>query len=961
MLEEYFSKLGEIEYEKRDARITDDQGKLIQELKGATFPKDWSLNASNTVASKYFRRKDIPVIEKETSLEQLTGRVSNKISQWGYEQGYLDKDSLEKFAGEIKALTTRQYGSFNSPVWFNLGLDSYGLKQDGEETFYIEEGKVKMTENYHEHPQAAACFILSPTDSIKNMIHVGSTVSAKIFKGGSGIGGDWSAVRSAGEPVSGGGYASGVVRFADVQDTSGRVIKSGGKTRRAATMQSLAIWHPDTPDLLKHKYQEEQKAKILMEAGSPSNWESHTVQDLRAQNVNISLRIDDEFWKAYENNENYKIRRVKDGKVIREVPARNLLEQIAFAAHQCGDPGIQNHTLINDWNTCKNSGEIWASNPCSEFMFLDASACNLASLNLMKYRKKDGKFDTESFDKAVDLFITSQDILVSKSSYPTEDIALNSHIFRPLGLGYANLGAYIMSLGLPYDSEEGRNFASAITANMTAEAYLQSSRLAEKLGSFQEFSKNKEPMMEVISMHQKAAKKIPSTNGLEELVNSTNKKWEEVIERGNKYGFRNAQVTLLAPTGTIGFMMDCDTTGCEPVYATKAVKELAGGGFMKIVNKTIPLALEKLKYTPEQIDKITKYIDANETIEGAPELKEEHLPVFDCAVSSGNGIRAIQPMGHLRMLGAVQPYLSGAISKTINCPNSTSVEDIMDMMYQSRKLGVKSAAIYRDGSKASQPLTSKKAGNIELILKRGDRESLPDLAKGIRQKIKVGGTSLFLRTGEYNNGKLGEIFIDSLERGSEVNRLLNELAIQFSEKLQYGVPLEEALEIFSKAGQSQISGLTNHPFIKSARGIEGFVYDWINANYLGNISNVPKNEPELRPLPWELRVYQKIPKLHLIPSVAGMGFYEGTPTLEETIKRISGTNYWCDTEEGLDTRKTIEKIRKNRKWKSDNLQEESMSGRMTGKTCDICGNLLITDGTCSKCTVCKISSGGCGA
>lgn len=639
MVKEYFSKMGDIEYEKRDARITDDQGKLIEELKGTIFPKNWSINASNTVASKYFRRKDIPGIEKETTLEQLTSRVSNKIAQWGYEQGHLDGGSLDKFSNEIKALTTRQYGSFNSPVWFNLGLDSYGLKQEAEETFYIENGKPIVVENYHEHPQSAACFILSPTDSIKDMIYVGSTVSAKIFKGGSGIGGDWSAVRSAGEPVSGGGYASGVVRFADVQDTSGRVIKSGGKTRRAATMQSLAIWHPDTPELLKHKYQEEQKAKILIEAGSPSNWESHTIQDLRAQNVNMSIRIDDDFWKAYENNSNYRIKRVKDGQVVKEVPAKNLLEQIAFATHQCGDPGIQNHTLINEWNTCKNSGEIWASNPCSEFMFLNGSACNLASLNLMKYRKEDGSFDLETFNEAIDLFITSQDIIVSKSSYPTQEIAMNSHLFRPLGLGYANLGAYIMSLGLPYDSDEGRNFAAAITANMTAEAYLQSTKLAEKLGPFEKFSENKDSMMQVIAMHQKAAKMIPSTPSLEELLNSANKKWEEVTNRGNKFGFRNAQVTLLAPTGTIGFMMDCNTTGCEPVYATKATKELAGGGYMKIVNNTIPLALKKLNYTPEQIDKIIKYVDTNETIEGTPDLKSEHLSVFDCAVSSGIGVK----------------------------------------------------------------------------------------------------------------------------------------------------------------------------------------------------------------------------------------------------------------------------------------------------------------------------------
>jgi ribonucleoside-diphosphate reductase alpha chain len=963
-IERYFSKdidpysdalMG---YEKRDAKVKDDYGKVIEQIKDTVFPSFWSQIAINTVATKYFRKEGVPETGREVDIRQLTGRVGKKIAYWGKIQNYLDDEQAKNLENEIVASSIYQYGAFNSPVWFNVGLDLYGIKQAADNFYVDSEGQIKKTENYYEHPQSSACFIVSPEDSIESMIDVGAVIAAKIFKGGSGTGGDWSHIRSAGEPVSGGGYASGAVRFMDVQDSCGRVIKSGGKTRRAATMQSIAVWHGDMTEILKHKYKEEMKAKILIEAGSPANWESHTIQDLRAQNVNISIRTDDEFWKAYEKNENYKIRGIIDDKILREEPARKLAEMMAFAAHNCGDPGIQNHSIINKWNTCKASGEIWASNPCSEYMFLNNSACNLASINLMRFRKQDGSFDIESFDKAVDLYITSQDIIVSQASYPTEKIAWNSHTFRPLGLGYANLGAYIMSLGLAYDSEEARDLASAITSNMTAEAYLQSTRIAEKLGTFQEYEKNKESMLDVMEMHRKATRQIPARNGLEALVNSANKKWDEVIERGKKYGFRNAQVTLLAPTGTIGFMMDCDTTGCEPEFALKKYKELAGGGSMTIVNKTVPLALERLGYEKGTIDDIVKYIDENGTVEGCKQFKDEHLPIFDCAVSSGKGERVISPMGHIRMLSAIQPYVSGAISKTINCPENTSVEEIEKMFYEGWRLGVKALALYRDGSKAAQPLKTKKDAGI-IILKRGEREHITKLRFGASQKVKIGegDISLFIRAGEYPDGRLGEIFLDCMERGSEFNRQLNENAIQFSEKLQYGVPLIEAIEVFSKAGKSQISGLTNHPFIKEARGIDGFVFDWIRAHYLGDIS-FAKKEPELRPLPWELIVYKKVPKLHLLPTVAGEKMYPGAPSLEETIEKISRMNYWLD--DRLDTRKTIEKIKKTRIWDSDSGLLTSASGKISGQTCPLCGELLIRDGSCLKCERCGTSTGGCG-
>ena len=495
---------------------------------------------------------------------------------------------------------------------------------------------------------------------------------------------------------------------------------------------------------------------------------------------------------------------------------------------------------------------------------------------------------------------------------------------------------------------------------MTAEAYLQSTKLAEKLGRFEEFNKNKFSMLEVINMHRRAAKKIPARNGLETLVETANKKWEEVALRGQQYGFRNSQVTLIAPTGTIGFMMDCTTTGCEPDYALKKHKELAGGGSMTMVNQTVPLALEKLGYDPKDIAKIQEYIETNGTIEGSDVLREEHLPVFDCSVSSGKGVRFIDPLGHIKMLGAISPHISGAISKTVNCPENTTVEEIENLMYQGWKQGVKAVAIFRNGSKAAQPLRAGKKGNLE-VLARGQRESLPQFRTGKIQKVKVGGTSLFITAGEYPDGRLGEVFLESLERGSEVNRLLNENAVQFSEKLQIGMPLREAIEIFGKAGHSQISGLTDHPFIKTARGIEGFLYDWIRAHYLGDIEfAMPEKNAgaELRPLPWELRAYEQVPPLHLIPTVAGEVFYPGAPSLEETIKKVSGTNFWLD--EGLDTRQTIEKIKRTRLWKNENtIDVLNNGGRMTGQTCK-CGSLLISDGRCLSCPKCKTSSGGCG-
>jgi ribonucleoside-diphosphate reductase alpha chain len=970
-------------YSPRDVVITDKDGEEIERLDGLVFPEGWSQLAANTVGTKYFRKADVPGLPggRETDVRQMVSRVSRQISEWGQQQGYFDSKNGQNHEYEVAAGALRQQLAFNSPVWFNVGLGYFGAQEEGRTWFVGPEGKEpRKVENYYDHPQGSACFISHPGDSISSMMHVFANLSAEVFRNGSGMGSSLYQIRSAGETITGGGAASGAKEFSQVQDAVARVIKSGGKTRRAAVLQNIPVWHPDMFTMIKDKWMQEEKARVLIDAGSPGDWESHTIQDLRGQNVNYSVLCDDSFWRAVEEDGPYALRRVTDGEVSREVRARDLLTQMAFATHGCGDPGIQNFDLMNKYNTCKNFGEIWGSNPCSEYIGHNNSACNLASLNLMKFRNSDGSLDINSFKKAVDLLVTSQDILVDNVSYPSAEIAWNSHILRPLGVGFANLGAYIMSLGLSYDSDEGREFASSVTSLMSAEAFLQSTRLAEKLGSFKEFERNKESALEVMGLHRESARKIPSRNGNEGVVAAANQAWDEAIERAGKHGWlRNSQTSLLAPTGTIGFMMDCDTTGGEPDTALVKYKQLAGGGQYKIVNGTVSLALERLGYDEDTRKKIVAHIDEKDTIEGSPDLKDEHLPVFDCAFKPVNGERNIAYMGHLEMLGAIQPHVSGAISKTLNCPEDTTVEEIKEIMHQGWKLGIKSVAIYRDNSKAAAPISQGGAGKLEIIA-RGEREHLPPTRRGITQKIKITpeageGISLFLRTGEYPRGRaqlensgyrgvLGELFIDSLERGSEVGNLLSALAIQFSEKLQAGMHLEDALEVFSRVGASQISGKTDHPYIPSARGPWTFIHDWIAANYLGNIEEtrgLAIQGRELRPVPSELRIYQLVPKLHLFPTVAGSAFYDGVPTLEETVQVVSGSNFWLDSQDELDTRQTLDKIRAKRNWEDVGFEEvvhKGKKGRLTGQSCNKCGKIMIPDGKCWKC-VCGNALGGC--
>jgi ribonucleoside-diphosphate reductase alpha chain len=968
---------------RRDVYIKNDLGEIIEKIEGIETPLSWSQHAINVAASKYFRRTDVPdecggKDGKEVSIYSLVSRVAQTIKEWGIQQNYFNEKNGENFRLELEALLIQQYGAFNSPVWFNLGLHKYGIKHEETESFTIDlqTGETVPTKDTYESPTLSACFIISPEDSIESMMDVSAKESSRLFKGGSGIGSSWKKVRGAGEPISGGGIASGAKRFMDVQDSVARVIKSGGKTRRAAVLQCIDINHPDVVEVITHKFINETRGKILIKEGAPYNWESATFQDLRGQNVNISIRVDDEFMKKIAKDEEHEFIARITGKPTGTVKARNLLELIAYSAYQCGDPGIQYDTTINEWHTCPNSGRIEASNPCSEFMFINDSACNLASLNLLKFRKEDGSFDVQSFRNAVKIFITAQDILVSKAGYPSQEVAKNSHEFRPLGLGYANLGAYCMTNAIPYDSDEARHLASVITSIMTGEAYLQSTKLAQVTSPFKHYELNKEPMINVIEKHKDATKKIPSRGGLENLVANANQIWGDVVKEMRNYGARNAQITLLAPTGTIGFLMGCTTTGCEPEMALVKYKNLSGGGTMTLVNDTIPIALKTLGYNNTQIQQIEDYIKSNSRIEDCPLLNQQHVNVFDCAFRNLGGKRSIDPIGHVKMLAAIQPFISGAISKTVNLPDTATVEDIYNIYVMGANLGLKSIAVYRDGSKGAQVLETRTNGPA-IIKNRGDKELLPIEREAKVYANKIGGTKVFIITGEYpinrqsikvssdecwtKRVRLGEIFINCLGRGSEVDQLINGIAMQASTQLQYGVPLREVLSTFEKMGKSDISGFTDHPYIKTARGVFDFVNKLISAHYLGDISFIPKgNGHELRPLPNELRVYQVVPELHLFPTVAGFKVYPGVPSLEETINNISGTNYWLDNDEGLDTRKTLDKIARVRTWSGSN--SPILTGTISGETCNTCGTMLIRNGSCKSCPSCAtVLAGSCGA
>ncbi|GIU79639.1 MAG: vitamin B12-dependent ribonucleotide reductase [Bryobacteraceae bacterium] len=858
----------EIRWELRTATIGNDKGAVIFEQKDVEVPADWSQTATNIVASKYFHGR-LGTPERETSVKQLVHRVVDTITEWGIEGRYFRSlEDAANFRNELAHLMLTQKACFNSPVWFNVGVKEenrgYGWYYD-EATDTIR----KLDRSVHK-PQCSACFINSVQDSLESILELAKT-EGMLFKFGSGTGTNLSTLREENCPLWGGGRASGPLSFMKGFDAFAGVIKSGGKTRRAAKMVILNADHPDIEQFIWCKAKEERKAHTLIEAGYDPSIDGEAYSSIFFQNANNSVRVTDEFMKAVVEDGEWWTRSVVSGEPVKRYRARDLLHAIAEATWQCGDPGMQFDTTINRWHTSKNSGRINASNPCSEYMFLDDSACNLASLNLMKFLNAGGKFDVEAFRHAVDTMILAQEIIVDNASYPTEKIARNSHDFRPLGLGFANLGSLLMSLGVPYDSDAGRAWAGAISAIMTGQAYLTSARIAESVGPCPGYPINEEPFLEVIKMHWDAVNGIDSKLVPPAMFEAAQQVWKTAYELGRRTGYRNSQVTVIAPTGTIGFMMDCDTTGIEPDLALVKYKKLVGGGVIKIVNNTVPSALIRLGYEPQQVDEIVTYIDEHGTIEGAPHIKAEHLPVFDCSFKAPNGTRFIHHMGHIRMMAAVQPFISGAISKTINMPEESTVEDIMNAYIESWKLGLKAVAIYRDGSKRVQPLSSgsgkgeKKAAAPaparveERIVYRPTRRKLPDERQSITHKFSIAGHEGYITVGLYEDGQPGELFITMAKEGSTISGLMDSFATAVSYGLQYGVPLKFFVDKFSHV-RFEPSGFTNNPQIPYAKSIMDYIFRWLALKFIGpEAVEAPEAGDSVKLRPTEPEPQQKLP------------------------------------------------------------------------------------------------------
>ncbi len=881
-LRRFFTKAGvhpydEIEWEYRTASIINDKGEVIFKAENVETPKSWSQPAINIVASKYFHT-DRDAGKHETSVKELVDRVVFTLKTWALNDKYFNsQEDADTFEAELTHLLVNQKAAFNSPVWFNMGCE--------------------------EKPQCSACFINSVDDTMESILDLAKT-EGMLFKWGSGTGTNISSLRSSKEKTSRGGLASGPVSFMKGYDAFAGVIKSGGKTRRAAKMVILNADHPDIKQFIDSKVNEERKAWALIDAGYDGSFGGEAYNSVFFQNSNNSVRASDDFMKAVEEDREWCTRAITTGEVIERYRARDLMDLICEAAHVCGDPGMQFDTTINDWHTCPNSAPINASNPCSEYMFVDNSACNLASLNLMKFIDEDGHFNVEAYRHAVHILITAQELIVDNAGYPSDAIAGNSNRYRPLGLGYANLGALLMYYGLPYDSPQGRAMAAVLTSIMTGQAYLSSSILASAVGPFPEFEKNRDPMINVMEKHRKAVDDIEEEHLPDYLHNIAKEIWSDVVEFGTRYGFRNAQVTVLAPTGTIGFMMDCDTTGIEPELALVKTKSMVGGGQMKLVNRTVAPALQRLGYSDDQIDDIMEYINENDTIEGAPHLQEKDLPVFDCAFKPVNGERSIQYMGHVRMMAAVQSFLSGAISKTVNMPKHVTAQDIQDTYIQAWKLGLKAIAIYRDGSKRTQPLSLGEEESKESVPqgKRGIRRRLPDERKAITHKFAIGGHEGYLTVGEYEDGTPGEIFVTMAKEGSVVSGLMDCFATSISIGLQSGVPLETYVKKFSHT-RFEPYGYTNNPKIRMAKSIADYIFRWLGDRYLGK--EIEQNG--------------------------------------ET-KSLDMTN--------------VEKANIAQQLKNKRLErKQTFEGQEDAPPCPDCGSMMVRNGSCYKCLTCGSTSG----
>jgi ribonucleoside-diphosphate reductase alpha chain len=905
--ERFFSTEGidpfdEVEWDLRSAVIGSEKGEVVFEQRDVEIPKFWSQQATNIVVSKYFRGQ-LGTPERERSAKQLIGRVVDTITGWAEKQKYFASDEdLQAFAADLKHLLVYQKASFNSPVWFNVGFEKA--------------------------PQCSACFINSVQDTMESILGLAKT-EGMLFKFGSGTGSNLSNIRSSKELLAGGGTASGPVSFMKGFDAFAGVIKSGGKTRRAAKMVILNAEHPDIVEFINCKVEEEKKAWALIDAGYDGSFTGVAYGSVFFQNSNNSVRVTDEFMRAVLDDGEWTTRAVTNGQPVETYKARDLMRMIAEGTWICGDPGMQFDTTINDWHTCPNTARINASNPCSEYMFLDDTACNLSSINLMKFVREDGEFDVVSFEKACRTMILAQEILVDNASYPTPAIEKNSHAYRPLGLGYANLGALLMSRGLPYDSDAGRDYAATITALMHGAAYAESSRVARDHGGpFAGYEKNKEPMLRVMRKHRAAIKDIDKTNVPKELFEAAKTVWDEVIEMGEQHGFRNAQATVLAPTGTIGFMMDCDTTGVEPDIALVKYKKLVGGGMMKIVNTTVPMALKKLGYSQQQINEIISYIDENETIEGAPHVKEPHLAVFDCAFKPMRGSRSIHYMGHIKMVGATQPFLSGAISKTVNVPKDATVEDIQQAYIDAWRLGAKAVSIYRDGSKRTQPLNTSKQAIInagQLATAAGAvadagprRRKLPDERQAITHKFDISGHEGYITVGLYEDGMPGEVFLVMAKEGSTISGFADAFAQSISYALQYGVPLQDLVDKFSHV-RFEPSGMTRNPDVRFAKSIVDYIFRWMAAKFLSpeaqfragvnNREEVTVSTPEQLPLDVKATA----------PSPSSPSFVSSAAKSGSTFAAIQN-------------------------------QEDA-------PPCSTCGSIMVRSGACYKCTNCGTTSG----
>ncbi len=898
----------EIEWERRDAVIGNPESPAFEQ-RGVEFPVSWSQNATNIVAQKYFRGQ-LGSGERESSVKEMIGRVAGTISNWGREGGYFaSAEDAEAFEAELTSILLNQKAAFNSPVWFNVGFE--------------------------ETPQCSACFILSVEDTMESILDW-NTKEGRIFRGGSGSGINLSNIRGSMEPLKKGGTASGPVSFMRGADSWAGTIKSGGKTRRAAKMVVLDVDHPDIEHFVWCKAKEEEKAEALREAGFDMSIDGEGFTSIQYQNANNSVRVTDDFMEAVEAGDEWHLTARTTGEPVKTLDARELMNQIADAAWRCADPGIQYDTIINRWHTCPESGRINASNPCSEYMHVDDSACNLASLNLMKFRHEDGSFDVEDFEHAVDIVFLAQEIVVGFSSYPTEGITENANKFRQLGLGYANLGALLMSDGLPYDSTAGRNVAAAITALMTGRAYRQSALIAAgATGPYEEYTRNRDAHNGVMRMHRDASYDVDPTGIKGELLEAAQRAWEEAVELGEEHGYRNAQATVLAPTGTISFLMDCDTTGIEPDFSLVKFKELVGGGQMTIVNKSVPLALRTLGYAEPQVEQINAYIAESSTIVGAPDLKDEHLPVFDVAV----GERAISHTGHIDMMAATQPFISGAISKTVNLPQSATIEDIADAYTRGWKGGLKALAIYRDGSKTAQALRTdaqdEKGAEAEEVAAAPVRKKMPRERESITHKFSIAGHEGYITAGKYEDGNVGEIFLTDIgKEGSTMRGLLNAFATAISIGLQYGVPLEVFVRKFSYM-RFEPEGITGNPEIPFAKSMPDYIMRWLASRFIDDTETLE----DLGILTQEVRAKRDA-------ETAQLGL--GIDTSGGTAGPANGGN---GHSKPVPAAAAL--------TETPPVVPAKMSGLDLGPACEQCGGMMQRTGSCYTCSSCGNNT-GCG-